>query len=133
MSNVAALSSLKEFSARLRTFPRVVAIETAKRAAPALTAALRSSFAAGEDAYGVAWAPSNDGARVTLRKSGDLEKTLAFVAIGTKLRVKLSVPYAKYQVGKRPITPSQGAPLPPAYREALVSAVNAVGRAEFAR
>ena len=42
-----------------------------------------------------------------------------YVAIGSLLRVALGVAYAKYQVGKRPVFPKQGKPLPQPYVEAL--------------
>src|SRR5579872_1858182 len=84
-------------------------------AAPALTALAKETFASGEDAYGLTWKPGERGQHVTLRKTGDLERTIRYVAIGTKLRVALGVRYAKYQIGKRPVFPRQGGELPTAY------------------
>jgi len=88
-------------------------------AAPALTSLAKETFAAGEDAYGLTWKPGERGQHVTLRKSGDLERTIRYVAIGTKLRVALGVRYAKYQIGKRPVFPRQGGELPTAYVQTL--------------
>lgn len=126
MSLTGNISSLRNFSAALRQLPRVVAQKAAAAAAPALTVAARETFEAGEDAFGIQWAPGADGRRVDLQKSGALARTLVYVAIGTKLRVQLGVPYAKYQIGKRPIFPRQGDELPASYSKALKEAVETV-------
>lgn len=125
------LSSLKNFSAALRRLPTVVAQKVATAAAPALTTAARETFDAGEDAFGVPWTPGADGQRVTLKKGGGLAAGIHYVATGTKLRVKLGVSYAKYQIGKRPAFPRQGDPLPASYVKALTDSAHAVIRAEL--
>lgn len=112
-------TSLKKFAEDLRRLPRVVAQKVCERAAPALTAIARSTFDAGENAYGQSWAPGKGGKRVTLYRTGSLFKFIRYVAIGTKLRIALGVPYAKYQVGKRPIFPRQDASLPDEYVQTL--------------
>lgn len=112
-------SSLKKFAEDLRRLPRVVAQKVAERAAPALTALAQRTFDAGENPYGVPWASGKKGQRVSLRRSGALFKFIRYVAIGTKLRVALGVPYAKYQVGKRPIFPRQDTTLPDEYAQTL--------------
>lgn len=126
-------SSIKNFSAALRELPRTVAIKVAAAAAPALTEAARETFDAGEDAYGGAWAPREDGTRATLKQSGSLAGKLRYVATGTKLRVALGTPYAKYVLGKRPALPRQGDPLPDAYVEALKRTTAEVIRAELGK
>jgi len=131
MSITGNISSLAKFTAALRELPRTVAIKVASAAAPALTQAALATFNAGEDAYGASWDPGADGQRVTLRKSGSLANGIDYVATGTKLRVRLGVGYAKYQLGKRPAFPRQGAPLPTSYILALKSAADAVIRAEL--
>lgn len=124
--------SLSDFSKKLASLPRVVAIKIAEAAAPALTEAARATFDAGEDAFGVAWAPRADGASVTLKKSGALAGGITYVATGTRLRVRLGVPYAKYQLGRRPAFPRQGDPLPASYTAALAAATAKVIAAEVA-
>ncbi len=124
--------SLKDFSAKLRELPRVVAQKVALAAAPALTDVARETFDAGENAYGSTWAPGAEGQKVTLRKSGDLAKNIRYVAVGTRLRVALGAKYAKYQLGRRPAFPAQGAPLPTAYVAALKGAADTVIREELA-
>ena len=126
-----SLASLEDFTASLRRIPVVVGHKVAEASAPAITAAASATFAAGENAYGVTWAPSASGDRVTLKKTGALAKFVRYVAIGSKLRVSLGVPYAKYQIGKRPIFPPQGAPLPTSYVQTLQRTSDAVIRAEL--
>lgn len=125
--------SLKDFAKRLRTLPTVVAHKVAEAAAPILTEAAQASFASGETPYGIGWAPGADGKRVTLRKSGALARGVRYVAIGTRLRLALGTSYAKFQVGRRPVTPRQGAALPGAYVAALDEAVRRVLGEELAR
>ncbi len=114
-----SIASIKDFSSKLRELPRVVAQKVATAAAPLLTEAAQATFAAGEDPYGVSWDPGAKGQRVDLRETGSLAKYIRYVAVGTKLRVALGVPYAKYQISKRPVFPKQGAPLPKSYADAL--------------
>ncbi len=125
-------SSLANFSAKLRELPRVVAMKVATAAAPVITEAARATFEAGENAYGTTWAPSVDGDKVTLTKSGALSKGIRYVAAGTKIRVALPTSYAKYQIGRRRIFPNQGAPLPTSYVVALKDIVAKVLAAEVA-
>jgi hypothetical protein len=124
-------SSLSKFSADLRRLPTVVAQKVATAAAPVLTDLALETFHAGENAYGSTWKIRDDGTRATLKKSGTLSRYVKYIAIGTKLRLQLGVAYAKYVVGKRPITPQQGAPLPVAYSEALARVAVAICRAEM--
>lgn len=114
------ITSLKRFSAGLRAIGnKALAIEIAKDAAAAITAAARATFEAGETPYHVPWRPGYDGQRVTLRESGALAKGIEYVAYGTMLRLRLGAKHAKYQVGRRPVTPRQDAPLPPEYVAAI--------------
>lgn len=115
------VASLKDFSARLRKLPQVVANKVAAAAAPALTDVAMSTFNASQNAYGESWVPGAEGQTITLNQSGTLAKHISYVAIGSKLRVALGVPYAKYQVGRRPVFPKQGDPLPQAYAAVLES------------
>lgn len=133
MSNARAIQSLAQFSADLRRLPRVVAERVASAAAPVITALARDTFNASENAYGDSWAPGKQGQVVKLRRSGDLSDFIRYVAIGTKLRVSLGVPYAKFQIGRRPVFPRQGAPLPVAYEHALQRVAVDVVRAEMRR
>jgi len=123
--------TLARFSQELRRLPRVVAQKVTAAAAPVITDLARATFNASQTAEGIPWAPGADGQRVTLRKSGALARRVHYVGIGTKLRVALGVAYAKFQIGRRPVFPSQGSPLPAAYAEALHQVAVAVVRAEM--
>ena len=127
------LSTLSKFSEALRRLPVVVAIKIAERAAPILSELAHATANAGEDPYGVPWAPGVDGQTVTLRKSGDMLRPLAYIPRGPKLRASLTTRYAKYQLGKRTVFPRQGGLLPSAYSEALKVAVVDVCREELGR
>lgn len=127
------MSSLSQFANDLRRLPRVVAIRVAEAAAPALTAEAKKTFDAGETPYGVDWTPGTEGQKITLRKSGALERSIKYVPIGAKLRVALGVQYAKYQIGKRPVFPRQDGSLPPSYVAALQRAAVRVVREEMNR
>lgn len=131
------LASLSQFSADLRRLPTVVAHKVAAAAAPVITELARATFDASETPYGVGWAPKEDGTRATLRgdgkDGGHLADKLYYRSIGTKLRVALGVDHAKYQIGKRPVFPSQGGALPTSYSDALKRTAVAVCRAELGR
>ena len=133
MSLKGDLSSLKKFASNLRTMPKVVAQKVAATSSPKLTDTTRLTFAAGQDPYGVAWAPSRTGDKVTLVASGALAKALAYTSTGTIIRLKPLPAYAKYQIGKRRVAPAQGGALPPDFRTVLVNATNAVIRQELSR
>ena len=113
------MRSLSQFAADLRRLPRVVAQRVAAEAAPELTKLAEKSFGESETPYGAPWRPGVKGQRVTLDKTGALKRYIHYVALGTKIRVALSVRYAKYQVGKRPVFPKQYGALPPSYMQAL--------------
>lgn len=114
--------TLKQLSADLRRLPKVLAAKVTETAAPRLSDVANRTFNAGTDPYGVAWAPGADGQAITLHKTGALQRFLSYVGIGTKLRVSLGVPYAKYQISKRPVFPRQGAVLPTDYVQTLQQA-----------
>lgn len=123
------MSSLKQFASGLRALPKTLASRVTATVAPALSAAANKTFDAGTDAYGVPWAPGADGRKVTLEKTGALKRFLQYVAIGTRLRVSLGVPYAKFQIGRRPVFPRQGAALPVEYVAALNIATSEAAKA----
>lgn len=125
------LASLAKLAADLRRLPRAVVQKVPPAAAIALSATAKQTFDASSDPYGKPWAPGVDGRPVTLRKTGALERFIYYVARGTKLGVYLGVPYAKYQIGKRPVFPRKGKDLPASYTQALASAAIAVIRSEL--
>ena len=60
-------------------------------------------------------------------------RQIRYVAIGTKLRVALGVAYAKFQIGRRPVFPTQGGTLPVEYSRTLQRTAVDVVRAEMGR
>ncbi len=125
------MSSLAQFAAKLRQLPTIVAQKVAAQAAPVLTSLVQETFDASENAYGTSWSPGAEGQIVTLKKSGALSRGLSYVAVGTKLRMRLAVSYAKYQVGRRPVAPPQGGSLPVAYSDALARVAASVIKTEL--
>lgn len=126
-----SIAKIRDFEARLRRMPTVVAQKVAARAADEITALGRATFAAGETAYGETWEPGRDGQHITLRKSGGIERGVRYVANGTKIRAVLGVPWARYQISKRPIFPRAGASLPIAYTRTLSRIAVEVCRSEI--
>ncbi len=121
-----SVGSLRQFANSLARLPLVLGHEIAKDQAPALSSLARESFESSATPYGVPWAPGVDGRKITLRKSGALERGVRYVAIGAKLRVALPTRYAKFQIGKRPVLPAQGADLPASYRASLAAAARRI-------
>jgi len=124
------LGKLRALEKSLRELPRVVGAKVATASAGVITSLARGTFNEGKNAYGDAWAPGADGDPVTLRKTGRLAQ-FAYVAIGTRLRAQLGPKYAKYQVGRRPILPRNGARLPLAYVATLRAKASGIIRAEL--
>jgi len=120
------MSKLRRIESGLRALPHVVAQEVASKVAGTITRLARRTFDAGENAYGDSWEPSAEGKRVDLRASGALAGGVRYTAVGTRIRAVLTVPYAKYQIGKRPIFPRAGAKLPISYRTAIGKSVDDV-------
>ena len=124
MSLRGSFSSLHSFTAALRSIGSgLVANRVATIAAPKLSELAQASASASQASDGTPWRPSAEGGKVTLRKSGSMLSRLVYVAIGPKLRVALTTRYAKYQIGPRPVFPTQGTALPKPYLEALKSSV----------
>jgi hypothetical protein len=123
------IGKLRALERSIRELPRTVGAKVATAAAGKITALGRETFNASENAYGDAWAPGEDGERVTLRDSGALAGGVAYVATGTRLRAQLGPRYAKFQLGKRPIFPR--GKLPIKYVAALRETTNAVIHAKL--
>ena len=125
--------TLDQLSNDLRRLPTVVGFKIAEAIAPVISELAQKSFDRSQTPYGVAWRPGEHGQTITLRKSGAMERTLRYVAIGTKLRVALGTSYAKYQISKRYVFPRQGSPLPDDYRAAIERTAADVVKEEMRR
>lgn len=115
---------LSKLASQLRELPKTISITVAAKAAPTFTELARRSFDSGTSPDGVPWAPGANGQRVTLVKTGELRREIAYEAVGPELRIELDAPYAKYVIGKRPVLP--GKVLPEEYVEALTDTVGTV-------
>jgi hypothetical protein len=111
--------NLREYEKRLR---KVASVATGERiaelGAQALTAELQRDFAAGNDAYGGA-RPDGFHGPVTLVRKGTLRSFLKFAATGRRIRVVLSVPYAKFMIGRFNVLPRGGSAIPFRWAEKL--------------
>ena len=125
--------SLRQFSADLKRLPKVVAFKVAERAAPVITALAKETFDAQQTPEGTAWKPGKKGKKITLVKTGALQRWIKYVAIGSRIRVSLGVPYAKFQIGKRPVFPRQAGDLPESYQRALQRIAVQVVKEEMGR
>lgn len=105
------IGKLRALERSMRELPRTLGAKVATAVAGDISALARQTFNASENAYGDSWAPGVDGQKVTLRKSGGIASDVEYVAIGTRLRARLGRPYAKYQMGKRPIFPTGKLPV----------------------
>lgn len=124
MSLSGNFSSLHRFQEALRSIGSgLLANRIAAIAAPKLTKLAKATAASSQTAEGVAWRPAPDGQKVTLVKSGAMLARLVYVAIGAKIRAALTARYTKYQIGKRPVFPTQTSGLPDTYRDALDESV----------
>ncbi len=124
------IAKLRKLSASIRRLPKVVAVKVAQAVVPEINEAAQATFYAGQDAYGTPWKPGKHGQMITLIKSGALARGLRFVASGVRIRVRLGVKYAKFQIGKRPVFPRKGGALPESYVVALKAATASVAAAE---
>ncbi len=121
------MKSIKRIAQKLRAIPLEIAKKVATAAAPVLTEMSLETFDAQQSPAGRRWKPGIDGKLVTLVKSGTLRAGLRYVVVdGTKLRVSLGAPYARYQIGKRKVFPAQRR-LPVAYTRALQDLVTQAG------
>lgn len=116
------IARLRAFSRKVKRLPKATAALVALDVADDITAVSQETFASSQNAYGVPWQPGKAGQRVTLVDTGALVRGLAFVAAGGRIKCRLGVRYARYQIGKRPVFPRRGAPLPAAYLDVLRAA-----------
>jgi hypothetical protein len=108
-----------EIKTRLRAFPLSLSHDVAQRSAPVLTALARQSFDSGTTVYGDARPESVEGKALTLRRTGETARTIAFIANGTIVRCVLGTKYARYLIGKYAVLPNGRAAPPVAWTRAI--------------
>jgi hypothetical protein len=104
------LSSLKRMKQSLRDFPRTLAVDVAKKAAPAMTELTQSAFSSGQTVYGDSRPLGVDGRALDLEVTGATKQQLRFVQIGTVVRCVLGPKYTRYLIGKYGILPNGALP-----------------------
>lgn len=105
------LGKLRAMRERIARAPITVAYDVAMRAAPAMTALTREAYDAGRTVYGDRRPAGAGGKALTLKRTGDAERGLRFVAVGTIVRVVLAQKYVKYLIGKYQILPNGRLPV----------------------
>jgi hypothetical protein len=125
---------LRSFAKGLKALPKQIAIETAERSAAGLTAALTSSFDAGQTAYDEQRPLGIAGDKLTLVQTGRVRSLLRFVHDGgTRLRASLmAVRYARYLI-RFGLLPRGGDPLPPKWAQLLDTNTKTAGDMEAAK
>lgn len=111
IANMAAgITSINRFRSAVKALPLRIRSAVAKDSEAVLTRQTQEAYDGGETVYGTPRPTSKSkerpGAALTLRKSGKVRGSLAFVAIGTILRAQLGMRYAKYLVGKYGVLPN---------------------------
>lgn len=125
------ISGVRKLERAIQAIPFRVGAKVAARSADVITELGQATFNAQQNAYGDAWPDGADGEVKTMRETGALAEGVRYVAIGTKLRARLGVPYARFLINKRPILPRNGAALPAPYVDALSKAASEVITAEL--
>ena len=126
-----AIDSMNAFRKKLLSLPTAGTVKVTEKAAPKLTELGQRSYEEHRSPEGRPWQRSVTGEHVTLVDTGLLRKFLKYFGVGRKLRVRLPVPYAKYQIGKRPVFPQAGLPLPQGYKDVLSDVVSEVFKDHF--
>lgn len=120
-SNETAISSIHNFSQRLKKVAITSATRIAEKAAPLLTEEGRRTFDIRQAPSGMPWPPGKKPEDGDLVQSGKLRKWIVYRAYGRTVKVALGVPYAKYQIGKRPVYPKRHVTLPDRYQAILLT------------
>jgi len=98
-------STLNRLKKNLRAMPVSFAHDVAKRTAPRVTSLATVAFTTGRTVYDEARPKGVNGQPLTLRRTGQTEGTIRFVANGRIVRCVLGTRYAKFLVGKYGILP----------------------------
>ncbi len=105
MTTKGDFATLNRLKARLRAMPVSLAHDVAKRTAPRVTSLATVAFTTGRTVYDEARPKGVNGQPLTLRRTGQTEGTIRFVANGRIVRCVLGTRYARYLIGKYAILP----------------------------
>lgn len=104
------LRQIADIKRAIKEMPTTVAIDVAKRAAPAMTTLTQEAFSSGQSVYGEARPKGVDGQALTLDRTGAVKAQLRFVQIGTIVRCVLGPSYSRYLIGKYGVLPNGALP-----------------------
>jgi hypothetical protein len=107
---------VKEFERQVLSKLPGAGIKAAKAAAPELAELARASWDSGETPFGAPFV-GKAGRPLTLHRSGELEDSESFIPIGNKILVRVTAPYARYQL-KHGFLP-QGGSIPQSWEAAI--------------
>jgi hypothetical protein len=102
--------TLNRLKRNLRALPLSLAHDVAKRAAPDMTSFATSAYNSGRTVYDAPRPLGVDGNKLSLRRTGQTEGTLRFVANGRIVRCVLGTRYAKYLIGRYKVLPMGSIP-----------------------
>lgn len=105
------LASIKALKSKLRELPKTVAIDVARRAAPAVSTLTSTAFESARTVYNDPRPSGVDGRQLTLVRSGRTRDALRFVAVGTLVRCVLPTRWARYLIGKYGVLPNGALPV----------------------
>ncbi len=92
-------AAMRGLIGKLKNFPMTLAAEVAGKAAPDLTGLTQQAFSSHRSVYGEARPVSKvTGEPLSLVASGDTERSLRFIAVGTRVRAALSEKYQRYLI-----------------------------------
>lgn len=121
---------LRGLARQLHELQKTVAIDVAKRAAPAITGLVQAAFAAGETVYGSSRPLGSHGNALDLVETGKARAALMFTNDGgTRVRAVLGEKYMGYLIGKYEILPRGGLTHPDDWWDAI----DAIAKDEIAK
>lgn len=123
------LRTLGRLKAALRKLPITASARIATQAAPAITDLAGGAYDSAQTVYGRARPRSVDGKALSLDRTGDTRRALAFIATGRDIRTARLPQYARYLIGKYDILPN--GPLPAAWRARMTEIAARVLTAEI--
>jgi hypothetical protein len=103
--------SIKDLKATMRALPKTLAIDVARRAAPAMTGLTVQAFNSARTVYNEARPSGVDGGQLTLVKSGRTRDALRFISVGTIVRCVLPTKWARFLIGKYGVLPNGALPV----------------------
>jgi hypothetical protein len=113
------LSSLKKLKQTIAQLPQTLQNHVAQEAAGKLNAMILEDYASGKTVYGTSRPLGVNGNSLDLSNTGNAQGSFELYVVGSLIRVRFAVPYAKYLVGKYKVMPNGNEPIPVRWRQVL--------------